>query len=135
VRTDLVFTTTNGDARRPDYVTNEWRYVLAKKKLPKVKFHAMRHTHASALIASHGLTASRPRRADDYFECLRTPVRQGGHVGGDRHRQAAGEVGWYRIWYRAALHRNCHSKIPPNSYGNGGIALSSKVPETRYLAL
>jgi integrase len=52
VRTDLVFTTTNGDARRPDYVTNEWRYVLAKKKLPKVKFHAMRHTHASALIAS-----------------------------------------------------------------------------------
>ena len=61
VRTDLVFTTTNGDARRPDYVTNEWRYVLAKKKLPKVKFHAMRHTHASVLIASHGLTASRPR--------------------------------------------------------------------------
>lgn len=49
-RSDLVFATVDGNP--PDYVTTDWRRVLAAKGLPSVNFHALRHTHASALIAS-----------------------------------------------------------------------------------
>ena len=50
-RSDLVFATVDGNPRSPDHVTTDWRRVLAAKGLPSVNFHALRHTHASALIA------------------------------------------------------------------------------------
>jgi integrase len=33
-------------------VTREWARLVREKKLPKVSFHALRHTHVSQLIAS-----------------------------------------------------------------------------------
>jgi integrase len=50
-RSDLVFTTIDGNPRSPDRLTTDWRRVSALKKLPSVNLHALRHTPASALIA------------------------------------------------------------------------------------
>ena len=36
----------------PDIISRQWRNTVKAKKLPKVTFHALRHTHASQLIAS-----------------------------------------------------------------------------------
>ena len=36
----------------PDSVSSEWRKMVLSAKLPKVSLHALRHTHASQLIAS-----------------------------------------------------------------------------------
>jgi integrase len=45
-----VFCDLEGNLRKPNVVTSGWRYVVRAKKLPKVGFHALRHTHASVLI-------------------------------------------------------------------------------------
>ena len=36
----------------PDRLSRQWRDAVAGKRLPRVTFHAFRHTHASALIAA-----------------------------------------------------------------------------------
>lgn len=36
----------------PDSISDRWRETVKTRKLPKVTFHALRHTHASALIAA-----------------------------------------------------------------------------------
>ena len=46
----LVFSTVNGALLSPDNLSRDWRRVGAAKKLPRVSFHALRHTHASVLI-------------------------------------------------------------------------------------
>jgi integrase len=46
-----VFATATGEFRRPDSLTKEWA-TTAKSIGIKVTFHALRHTHASQLIAS-----------------------------------------------------------------------------------
>jgi integrase len=48
----LVFRQPNGSPLRPDDVSSSWRKAIAGLKLPKVSLHALRHTHASQLIAS-----------------------------------------------------------------------------------
>ena len=48
----LVFSTIEGSPLSPDNLSRDWRRVVAALKLPGVKFHALRHSHASALIAS-----------------------------------------------------------------------------------
>lgn len=48
----LVFRRPDGSPLLPNSVTTEWRRLVAGLKLPKVPFHALRHTHASQLIAS-----------------------------------------------------------------------------------
>jgi integrase len=48
----LVFGRADGSPLIPNSVTTEWRRVVQALKLPKVSFHALRHTHASQLIAS-----------------------------------------------------------------------------------
>ena len=48
----LVFSTTEGEPLSPDNLSRDWRRVVAAMNLPSVKFHALRHSHASALIAS-----------------------------------------------------------------------------------
>ena len=47
----LVFCKHEGDAIAPSRVSGAWRDVVDRLKLTKVRFHDLRHTHASALIA------------------------------------------------------------------------------------
>ena len=46
----LVFSTIEGEMLSPDNLSRDWRRVCAARNLPKVSFHALRHTHASTLI-------------------------------------------------------------------------------------
>lgn len=48
----LVLATVEGAAFSPDGLGRNWRRTAATRELPKVMFHALRHSHASALIAS-----------------------------------------------------------------------------------
>ena len=48
----LVFTTEEGNPLSPNYLSILWRRATSAPDLPRVKFHALRHTHASALIAA-----------------------------------------------------------------------------------
>ena len=36
----------------PDQLSRDWARIVARRKLPRVSFHALRHSHASALIAA-----------------------------------------------------------------------------------
>ena len=46
----LVFSTVEGEMLSPDNLSRDWRRACAARKLPRVSFHALRHTHASTLI-------------------------------------------------------------------------------------
>jgi integrase len=48
----LVFTDPDGSIIGPSKFTLRWRDACAALDLPRVHFHALRHTHASALIAA-----------------------------------------------------------------------------------
>ncbi|MGE3699286.1 MAG: tyrosine-type recombinase/integrase [Hyphomicrobiaceae bacterium] len=48
----LVFSHHDGAPISPDNLSRDWRRACRSLKLPLVMFHALRHTHASALIAS-----------------------------------------------------------------------------------
>ncbi|MBV9670490.1 MAG: site-specific integrase, partial [Acidobacteriales bacterium] len=48
----LVFSTVEGGLLSPDNVSRDWARTVKSRKLPQVSFHALRHTHASALIAA-----------------------------------------------------------------------------------
>ena len=48
----LVLRRPDGSPLAPDNVSSEWRKTVDALKLPKVSLHALRHTHASQLIAS-----------------------------------------------------------------------------------
>jgi integrase len=45
-----VFSTANGELLSPDNLSRDWRRICRAKKLPLVRFHDLRHTHASILI-------------------------------------------------------------------------------------
>lgn len=47
-----VFGNIEGDWPNPYSITDRWRDAVKNRKLPKVTFHALRHSHASALIAA-----------------------------------------------------------------------------------
>jgi len=47
----LVFSTPDGKLLSPDNLSRDWRRVVKALELPQVTFHALRHTHAPALIA------------------------------------------------------------------------------------
>jgi integrase len=49
---DLVFTRADGSAHPPDNLSRDWRRTVLSLKLPRVSFHALRHSHVSALIAA-----------------------------------------------------------------------------------
>jgi integrase len=57
----LVFSTVEGEPIPPNNLSRDWRRFVLARKLPAVSFHALRHSHASALIASgvDPLTVSR----------------------------------------------------------------------------
>jgi integrase len=48
----LVFGNWDGTPRSPNAVTKAWAQAVSTNKLPRVSLHALRHTHASQLIAS-----------------------------------------------------------------------------------
>jgi integrase len=50
--TSFVFGTVEGKARDPDRITQDWKRFATARALPKVTLHALRHSHASALIAA-----------------------------------------------------------------------------------
>jgi len=47
-----VFCTPEGALLSPDNLSRDWRRLVKSRGLPSVMFHALRHSHASALIAS-----------------------------------------------------------------------------------
>lgn len=49
---DLVFTLADTSSWRPDYLSRTWRRAVTDLELPDVNLHALRHSHASALIAA-----------------------------------------------------------------------------------
>ena len=46
----FVFSSIEGELLSPDNLSRDWCRVGRSKKLPRVSFHALRHTHASMLI-------------------------------------------------------------------------------------
>jgi integrase len=46
----LVFSTIEGEHLKPSSVSRNWRALCEAKKLPRVQFHSLRHTHVSMLI-------------------------------------------------------------------------------------
>jgi integrase len=48
----LVFSKPDAALLSPDNLSRDWARTVKARKLPQVNFHALRHTHASALIAS-----------------------------------------------------------------------------------
>jgi integrase len=48
----LVFGNIDESPRKPNSLTTKWRRLVKAIDVPKVSFHALRHTHASQLIAS-----------------------------------------------------------------------------------
>jgi integrase len=49
---DLAFPRPDGEAWPPDRLSSTWAKTVRTMKLPKVTFHALRHTHVSQLIAA-----------------------------------------------------------------------------------
>jgi integrase len=49
---DWVFPLFDGSPYPPDKLSRDWGNVVRDRKLPRVMFHALRHSHASALIAA-----------------------------------------------------------------------------------
>ncbi len=49
---DLVFTLGDGSPYPPDKLSRDWLRIVTSRKLPRVMFHALRHSHVSALIAA-----------------------------------------------------------------------------------
>ena len=48
----FVFSTIEGKMLSADNLSRDWRRMCNSKKLPRAPFHALRHTHASMLIAA-----------------------------------------------------------------------------------
>jgi integrase len=49
---DLVFAQADATPYPPDKLSRDWGNVVRDRRLPRVMFHALRHSHASALIAA-----------------------------------------------------------------------------------
>jgi integrase len=48
----FVFAQPDGGPIKPGSVTNEWKRLVKKHTLPRIRFHDLRHTHATAMLAS-----------------------------------------------------------------------------------
>jgi integrase len=48
----LVFSDIEGNMLSPDNLSRDWRRVCDARKLPRISFHALRHCHASLLLAA-----------------------------------------------------------------------------------
>ena len=52
-QTDYVFTTDNGVPIDPDNLSHEFRHIVNEAGLPRVTFHGLRHSFATALLATN----------------------------------------------------------------------------------
>ncbi len=86
----LVFSTVEGGPLSPDNISRDWRRVTAARKLPRVRFHALRHTHASALIASGLDVLTISRRLGHASPVVTLAIY--GHLFGDTDREAASAI-------------------------------------------
>ena len=50
--THFVFGDLEGSLCHPDWITYHWKHLVETRNLPRVTLHALRHSHASALIAA-----------------------------------------------------------------------------------
>jgi integrase len=48
----FVFTRADGEPLRPDWVGHRFERLAADARLPRLTFHGLRHSHATALIAA-----------------------------------------------------------------------------------
>lgn len=48
----LICTTAAGDGIQPNSLTHEWQKAIAGKPLPRIRFHDLRHTHATHMLGS-----------------------------------------------------------------------------------
>lgn len=48
----LICTTAAGEGIQPNSLTHEWQKAIARKPLPRIRFHDLRHTHATHMLAS-----------------------------------------------------------------------------------
>jgi integrase len=48
----FVFAQPDGSPIEPGSTTNEWKRLVKKHLLPRIRFHDLRHTHATAMLAS-----------------------------------------------------------------------------------
>jgi integrase len=86
----LVFSTPDGSLMSPDNLSRNWRRVTTSRKLPRVKFHALRHTHASALIASGLDVLTISRRLGHASPAVTLAVY--GHLFRNRDKEAADAI-------------------------------------------
>jgi integrase len=87
----LIFSGPDGSPISPDNLSRDWRRACRSLGLPMVAFHALRHTHASALIA-RGLdvvqiSPPRPRLTRHHAPHLRASVQHSGRRRGGRYRE------------------------------------------------
>jgi integrase len=88
--TALVFSTAEGSPLSPDNLSRDWRRVTAIREMPRVKFHGLRHTHASALIASGLDVLTRSRRLGHASPAVTLTIY--GHLFHNRDREAADAI-------------------------------------------
>ena len=87
VEGDLVFPSWDGTVRSPNATTREWVRALAEFKLPAISLHALRHTHASQLIAAGMDPVAISRRLGHASPTITLNVY--GHLFGDSDDRAA----------------------------------------------
>jgi Site-specific recombinase XerD len=51
IKTDYIFTRANGEPYKPNFLSNKFSKLLKKHSLPHIRFHDLRHSSASLLIA------------------------------------------------------------------------------------
>ena len=86
----LVFSTIEGGPLSPDNLSRDWRRVTTARKLPRIRFHALRHTHASALIASGLDVFTISRRLGHASPAVTLAIY--GHLFRDTDKEAAGVI-------------------------------------------
>ncbi len=87
----LVFARPDGDPRSPHALTQDWRHLIASLGgLPHVTFHALRHSHASALIAANVDVLTISRRLGHGSASITLGVY--GHLFSDTDNRAASAI-------------------------------------------
>jgi integrase len=90
---DWVFPGPSSDGSQPyppDKLSQDWVRIVVSRKLPRVMFHALRHTHASALIAAGQDVVSVSKRIGHASPAI--TLRVYSHLFRDRSDTAAAEA-------------------------------------------
>jgi integrase len=86
-----VFATIEGGLMSPDNLSRDWRRVVLAKNLPRVPFHAVRHTHVSLLLAAGVDIIAVSRRLGHSKASITLDVY--GHLVGGADEAAAAAIG------------------------------------------